>query len=156
MTVYSIDKLMTQTRQLASEYYKTTGQALPVTTELSRYDAVTLCRLNPISDQDCPFDATDEEEKRYIIKGRVIFNESERGYRMGQITEADQWDRVLLVLYNAQYEPQSVFQLTREQFLEALNENPNPNRSKRGAMSVAKFKALGSLVWSSEMTGVAQ
>lgn len=39
MDIYSIDKLMHETRQLAAKYHQTTGTALPVTGEIARFDA---------------------------------------------------------------------------------------------------------------------
>ena len=45
---YDISLLMAQTRKLASDYRNETGQALPVTEELARFDGVTLLKLKKI------------------------------------------------------------------------------------------------------------
>ncbi|HUT41486.1 MAG TPA: hypothetical protein VM011_09110, partial [Gammaproteobacteria bacterium] len=43
--VYSIDKLISETRRLAAEYRRSTGQALPVSAEIARHDAARLLGL---------------------------------------------------------------------------------------------------------------
>ena len=42
MSVYSVDKLMAQTRKQAAECRQMTGQPLPVTAEIINYDAARL------------------------------------------------------------------------------------------------------------------
>ncbi|RKZ97382.1 MAG: hypothetical protein DRQ42_09640, partial [Gammaproteobacteria bacterium] len=77
--LYSIDKLMHETRQLAAKYHQTTGNTLPVTGEIARFDVAKALNLKLIDDQTLGYDALGEvegEEVRILIKGRVIFESS--------------------------------------------------------------------------------
>ncbi len=47
---------------------------------------------------------------------------------------------------NEEYEPVEIYELNREKILDDLAESES-KRKKRGAMSVAKFKIIGQLVW---------
>ncbi|GAB4391463.1 MAG: hypothetical protein Tsb005_01400 [Gammaproteobacteria bacterium] len=147
--IFAVEKLMAETRRLAAEYYQATQQTLPVSNELAKYDA---CRLLSLKEaQQHPgtgVDAIDSENKRYQIKSRVIFQPKKSGYRIGQLNIEGEWDNVVLVLMDHTYHPFEIYQVSRESILDELSQKTNPQRSKRGAMSVAKFKALGKLVWS--------
>lgn len=57
MELYSIDKLMHETRQLAAKYRKTTGSTLPVTGEISRFDVAKALNLQLIDDLTLGYDA---------------------------------------------------------------------------------------------------
>jgi hypothetical protein len=48
------------------------------------------------------------------------------------------------------YEPFEIFEAGREELLEVIAEAESSNRAKRGLLSVAKFKAIGQLVWTRE------
>ena len=93
---------------------------------------------------------TGEREGKYIqIKGRTIFNEQKSGQRVGQIKMDQDWDSVMLILMNEDYEAQAIYEADRVVLEEAAAE-VSEKRAKRGAMSVAKFKAIGKRVWSAE------
>ena len=78
MSIYSVDKLIKETRRIASEYRKATGKILPVTPEIAINDAISILKLTPNNDNNLPFDATMDKEDKTLkvqIKGRAIFNE---------------------------------------------------------------------------------
>jgi len=87
--------------------------------------------------------------KRIQIKGRAIFDESKGGQRIGQLKTEQEWDSVMLVLMDSSYEPVEIYEADREEVLEAMDKSSG-NRSKRGAVSVARFKIIGRLVWTRE------
>jgi hypothetical protein len=60
-----------------------------------------------------------------------------------------EWDTVLLVLMDEQYELMEIYEAQREQILDAVG-NPSAKRPNRSALTVAKFKHIGKLVWSVE------
>ena len=154
MSVYAVDKLMAQTRKLAAEYRQTTGQPLPVTAEIANFDAARLLNLDIVQPPPGGYDAVgldaEREGMRYQIKGRAIFDVKKGGQRIGQLRLEQPWDAVLLVLLDEQYEPFEIYEASREAIEEALNESGDSNRSKRGAMSVARFRHIARLVWCSE------
>ncbi len=153
MDLYSIDKLMHETRQLAAKYRKTTGSTLPVTGEISRFDVAKVLNLQLIDDSTLGYDALGRDDRidlRILIKGRVLFEDSRSSPRIGQIKSDGRWDRVIMVLFDDDYLPIEMYEATSEDIEAALNTKSASANKKRGAMSVAQFKIIGQLVWSSE------
>ncbi len=154
MSLYSLDKLIAQARKLASEYRKTTGKPLAgVSVEIAEYDAARLLNLELSKPGAGGYDAIGRgrrEGKRIQIKGRTIFDEAQKGQRIGQLRVDQTWDTVVLVLMDEEHEPYEIYEADREALLDDLKEVQHSQRAKRGAMSVAKFKNLGHLVWTRE------
>ena len=152
MGIYEVDTLIEQTRQLAAEYRRTTGKPLPVTTEIANHDAARLLELKMINPPPGGYDAVGKaggrEGVRYQIKGRAIFDEKKGGQRLGQLKVDKEWDAILLVLLNDNYQPFSIYEASREDIEDALDESLQSRRSGRGAMSIARFKNISRLVWS--------
>jgi hypothetical protein len=150
--VYSVDKLIEQARQLATDYKKMTGKPLPgVSNEIAEHDACKLLDLTLSDDRSLGFDASRVKgrgPKRIQIKARTIFNDNYRGQRLGQLKLDKEWDSVVLVLMDENYLPFDIFEATRSDILDNLNDSSN--RMKRGAMSVAKFRNIATLVWTKE------
>jgi hypothetical protein len=144
---------MAQTRKLAADYRRATGQPLPVTAEIANYDASSLLDLELIQPPPGGYDAVgrsgEREGVRYQIKGRAIFDESRGGQRLGQLKLEQDWDAVVLVLLDEDYEPFEIHEAERAVIEEALGESDS-KRSKRGAMSIARFKNIARLVWTRE------
>ena len=151
MAVYSLDKLIEETRRLAAEFRRTTGTMLPVSGEIARFDVSHHLGLNLNNDPGASFDATgtgSREDLRVQIKGRVVGDTVKSTHRIGQFNTGGEWDLVIVSLMNDDFKPVEMYQATHEEILEALN--PDSSRSKRGAISVAKFRIIGELVWTSE------
>lgn len=150
MAVYDVDKLMREARKLAADYRRATGQALGISNEIATHDVIRLMKLVPAEPGAGGYDAigTGSREGKYIqIKGRTIFNDKKSGQRVGQIKVDQDWDSVMLILMNEDYEAQAIYEADRDVLVDAMEET-SEKRAKRGAMSVAKFKAIGTLVWS--------
>jgi hypothetical protein len=153
MELYSIDKLMHETRQLAARYRETMGTVLPVTSEIARFDAARLLQLQLVDDTASTIDAIGTGKlagKKILIKGRAIFETTRSSPRLGQLNTEQDWDWVVLVLFDDQYEAEEIYQASREDILLALENKENSNRKKRGAMSIAQFKIIGHRVWTKE------
>jgi hypothetical protein len=80
----------------------------------------------------------------------VIFDEEKSGQRVGQLRLDHDWDSVLLVIMDDDYEPFEIYEAERDDIMDAMDEAASSNRKKRGAMSVARFKILSRLVWTRE------
>ena len=151
MTVYSIDKLITETRRLAAEFRRSTGQALPVSGEIARHDAARLLGLSVCETRTGGVDAIgtgQREGQRVQIKSRVVTNEKKSSARIGQLNPNGEWDTLLLVIMDEDYEPCEIYEATKEEIANALSESSS--RKNRGALSVAKFKNISWLVWTRE------
>jgi len=154
MELYSIDKLMHETRQLAAKYRQTTGSTLPVTGEIARFDVAKALNLQLVDDSSQGgYDAKGLGERagvRVLIKGRVIFEDSRSTPRIGQINPDGRWDNVVMVLFDDDYMPIEMYEATSEDIKSALKTKQESQSKKRSAMSVAQFKIIGKLVWTQE------
>ncbi len=153
MTVYAVDKLISEARRLAAEYRKATGQSLGVSAEIARHDVARLLGLELVpATAPGGYDALGKgrwEGKRIQIKGRAVFDESKSGQRIGQLKLGQDWDVVMLILMDENFEPFEIHEADRSE-LEAAVEESSSKRNKRGALSVARFKIIGRLVWTRE------
>ncbi|MET0071709.1 MAG: hypothetical protein ABW096_16855 [Candidatus Thiodiazotropha sp.] len=152
MTLYAADKLIAQARVLAAEYRRTMGKPLPgISNEIAEYDAVKLLQLDPKPQGEGGYDAIDPArgDKQIQIKSRTIFDESKSGQRIGQLKLDKDWDSVVLVLMDDDYQPYEIYEAERDDIVEYVAKSSS-NRAKRGAMSVARFKIIGRLAWTRE------
>jgi hypothetical protein len=158
MNLYSVDKLIEETRRLAAEFRRATGTMLPVSGEIARYDVAQHLGLTLCSDRNCGYDATGNgaiDGQRVQIKSRVITDQVKSGHRIGQLNPDGEWDLVVLSLMDENFAATEMYQATREQITEAMSARSS-KRGKRGAISVAKFKIISELVWASEPASTAQ
>lgn len=154
MSIYAIEKLIGEARRLASEYHRTTGKPLAgVSAEIAEYDASRLLGLKLCTPKVAGYDAIGtgtRDGKKIQIKGRTIFDEAKKASRIGQLKIEQQWDSVVLVLMDDNHEPYEIYEAQRAELSRELAQDEGHSRSKRGAMSVAKFKHLSQLVWTRE------
>lgn len=153
--LYSIGKLISETRKLAAEYRRTTGKTLAVSGEIARHDAVALLGLEPVEEGQ-GFDAVDTEGRKIVIKGRVLFGGQRSSPRIGQLNLEQPWDDVVLVLMDESYHPTEIYRADREVIESLEDETGKSRRNSRGALSVARFKMIGDLVWSDDGLGEEQ
>lgn len=147
--LYSAKELIAQARNLAAEYRRTMGRPLPgISNEIAEFDAVSLLGLEPVGDDNLGYDAIEPDSGlRLQIKSRTLFDESKSSSaRIGQLKMNQEWDAVLLVLMDDNYEPFEIYQAMRAELEEYVD--PNSSRARRGALSVARFKIIGELRWS--------
>jgi hypothetical protein len=154
MSVYSVDKLIAEARRLAVAYRQTTGRPLAgVSGEICRHDAASLLDLE-LQQPGAGYDAQGRSGSlaglRILIKGRAIFDHQKSGQRIGQLRVDQPWDLVLLVLMDEQFEPFEIHAAARDDIAPELEKAVDSPRARRGAMSVARFCAIGSLLWSRE------
>ena len=152
MALYSIDVLIAETRRLAAEFRRSTGTMLPVSGEIARYDVSRALDLT-LTSEPCGYDAIGNKHldgKRILIKSRVIGDSVKSGHRIGQLKPDNDWDLVILSLMDHDFSPLEMYMMTHDDVAQALSESGS-KRGKRGAISVAKFKIIGDLVWTREL-----
>ncbi len=154
MSVYSVDKLIAEARRLAAEYRRATGKPLAgVSSEICQHDAVRLMDLEVCSSQVGGYDAVgrgSRDGKKIQIKGRTIYDDRKSGQRIGQLKVDQEWDSIMLVLMDENLETFEIYEAERAEILNDLDQADKSNRRSRGAMSVAKFRKIGRLVWTRE------
>ena len=150
-TIYQLDELMTQTRRLAAQYRLQTGQILPISNELAKYDAQKILDLLPppfINQTLKSVDLIHSESKlMFQVKARVVFK-IRSSQRVGQLNLSGDWNQTLLVIYDDSYQPDEIYSLEKSAILSLAE---GTSKSKRGGISVGKFKILGRLIWSQEI-----
>ncbi len=173
---YRMDRLVEQARRLAVEFREATGKPLALTGEIASHDARRILGLEP-APEGAGFDALGpplgslahvlpgdgaairgaagaEGEAarlvRYQIKGRALLTGALRGHRIGELRMQDPWDVTLLVILDARFEPRCILQATREALEAALRETEGSGRRSRGAVSIARFRAIGEPIWRAE------
>jgi len=153
VSLYSVDKLISEARRIAAEYRRATGKPLGISAEIARHDACTFLELEPHEDAT-GYDARgltgEREDLRFQIKGRAIFDEKKGGQRLGQIKIDQDWDKILLVIMDEDFETTEIYEASRDVILENIEDSNSGNRQKRGAMSVARFKRFAQLVWNKD------
>ena len=151
MEVYQLDKLMEETRQLASKYRDATGQPLPVSHDLACYDAMRYLNLRLPEKPEASVDAVGADVlggQKFQIKGRVQFtNLKGKQQRIGQLNLEGNWDICLLVLLKENYQAEEILAADKKSiFAELADKQIN----KRGAMTVSRFRALAETIWKSQ------
>jgi hypothetical protein len=152
-TVLDLEKvgqLLEQAKEVAREYRSITGRPLGITAEVAGYEAARLLQLSLCSEHQADYDATGPDGKRYQIKGRVIYKRSKPAQRFGSIRLDHEWDAVLLVLLEADFSPTEIYAAERSEVEKALMAPGARARNTRGALNIARFKAIARLAWSRE------
>ena len=146
MNVYSVDKLISEARRLAKEYRAATGKTLPISGEIAINDAIRLLGMQAAEADKQGFDAIYDYQGnrlRVQIKGRAIFNGKKGGHKLGQLKLEQEWDAIILVIMDDEYESRELYLARRED----IEEYSRDSKSRRGSLSVARFKIIGELVW---------
>ena len=144
--VYELERLMGEARRLAAEYRRATGRTLPISAEIAISDVIRLLSLEA-APSDAPYDAlrrSGDRVEKLQVKGRVVFDSKRGGHRLGQLRLGEDWHATLLVLMDEDYEPYRIYEATHDALNKALADKP---AGKRGSISVARFRAIGTKVW---------
>lgn len=152
MSIYAIDKLIEETRRVASEFHRSTGTILPVSAEISRYDVSRLLGFELMDDRNLGYDAITGQDlgsARVLVKSRVIKDCVNSNQRIGQMNFDADWEMVALSVMDQDFAPLEIYLISRDALVDEL-ENCNSRRNRRGAMSLAKFMIIADLVWTAE------
>ncbi len=150
MAIFDVNKLTAEARKLAVDYREATGKTLPITAEIAINDAIHLLKLKNADKDANGYDALmsyNDEEIKVQIKGRAIFDETKSGHRLGQLKLEQEWDGIVLVVMNDKFESVEIYFCHRDEIESALAES-TPN--KRGSLTLARFKIIADLVWTTE------
>lgn len=147
--------LLSEAKRIAREYRHLTGRPLGVTGEIAEYEAVSILGLELADVRQPGYDAIRREGQRQTrlqIKGRCLLPNRKPGQRLGTIRLDKEWDAVLLVLMNADYDACEMYEADRAAVTAALNAPGSRSRNERGALGVSKFKSIagGTPIWRSE------
>ena len=141
-------EILHEAKRLAQRYRHATGKPLGITGEVAEYEAARILGLKLTPARQAGYDAIEERqgsEHRLQIKGRCVLPNWKPGQRLGSIDIEQEFDSVLLVLLDENFDATAIYEADLQNVLAALSTPGSKARRKRGALGVAKFKAIGRL-----------
>ncbi len=145
-----IMEILGEAKKLAQEYYALTGKPLGITGEVAEYEAARILGVELTAARQAGYDAIERRNKsiRHIqIKGRCLLPKCKPGQRLGSIDVTKDWDAVLVVLLDENFDATEMYEAERVAVIEALAAPGSKARNERGQLGVNKFKAIGKLRW---------
>lgn len=143
-------EILRDAKRLAQEYRQLTGKPLGITGEVAEYEAARILGVELTPARQAGYDAIERvngTERRLQIKGRCIMKGSKPGQRLGSIDIEKEWDAVLMVLVDDNFDAYEIYEAERDAVIAALTEPGSISRNERWAMSVTKFRAIGRPRW---------
>jgi hypothetical protein len=153
-----IEQLLNQAKKLARSYWALTGKPLGITGEVVEFYAAKYLGLELAPAREPGYDAIQHNGKKRFkvqIKGRCLPKKPKPGERVGTIKLDREWDRIVLVLMNEDFEATKIFEAERPAVERALRAPGSKARNERGSLAVSKFKAIGKLVWENSAPSIA-
>jgi len=147
-----LGEIICETKKLAWEYKTLTGKPLGITGEVAEYEAARLLNLKLCDARQSGHDATvngPSGEKKIQIKGRCV-RSKKTGQRVPSIKLKHDWDSVMLVLLDEDFEPVKILEAERPDVEHVLTKPGSKSRTERGSMSISQFKAIAQQVWPKE------
>lgn len=140
--------ILSSAKKLAQEYRALTGKPLGVTGEVAEFEAARLLGIDLTPARRAGYDAVRASDgRKFQIKGRCMLPGCKPGQRLGSIDIGKEFDAVLMVLLDENFEATEIHEANRQAVIAALAAPGSKARNKRGALGVAKFKQIGELVW---------
>lgn len=139
--------ILESAKDIAVRFKKLTGKPLGITGEIAEFSAARLLDLKLAEARQAGYDAIDSAGRKIQIKGRCLPKKPGAGQRLGSIRLDHEWDSVLLVLLDDMFEVVEMWVAERPEVEEAILAPGSKVRNERGALSVRKFKQIGTKVW---------
>ncbi len=146
----AVMKILRDAKILAQRYRFLTGKPLGITGEVAEYEAARILGVELTAARQAGYDATEKTGgriRRLQIKGRCLLPNCKPGQRLGSIDITKKWDSVLMVLLDQNFDAVEIHEAKRKAVLAALAAPGSKARNERGALGVAKFKAIGKMRW---------
>ena len=147
------DRILTilgEAKTLAQEYRRLTGKPLGITGEVAEYEAARILGVELTPARQAGYDAVEHTSgtwRRLQIKGRCLLDDCKPGQRLGSIRIEKDWDAVLMVLLDQNFDAFEIYEAERAAVLAVLTAPGSKARNERGAMAVSKFRSIGKLRW---------
>jgi hypothetical protein len=149
MTDDPVLTILRAAKALAQEYRLLTGKPLGITSEVAEYEAWRLLGVELTPARNPGYDAVERVggvTRRLQIKGRCVLDRT-RGQRVGRIDIEKEWDAVLLVLLDQNFDATAIYEADRAAVVAALTAPGSRARNERGALAVSKFRAISRERW---------
>jgi len=141
-------EILSEAKRLAQEYRALTGKPLGVTGEVAEYEAALHLDLELSPARQAGYDAVRRSDgARLQIKGRCVPAGSNPGQRVSRIDIKKEFDGVLLVILDENFDTTEIYEADRAAVVEAISAPGSKARNERGSLPVAKFKSIGRRIW---------
>ena len=143
-------EILGEAKRLAQQYRSVTGKPLGITGEVAEYEAARILGVELTPARQAGYDALEHRNgttRRLQIKGRCLLSNCKPGQRLGSIDVKKDWDAVLMVLLDENFDATEIYEAERSVVLAALSAPGSRARNERGALGVRKFKTIGKLRW---------
>jgi hypothetical protein len=137
-------------KKLGQEYRSLTGKPLGITGEVAEYEAARILNLELTAARQAGYDAIERSNgcaRKLQIKGRCVLENSKRSQRVGRIKVDAEFDAVLLVLLDQNFDATVIYEADRAPVIAALTAPGSKARNEKGALAVSKFKAISRVKW---------
>jgi len=146
----AVMKVLHKAKRLAQRYRQLTGKPLGITGEVAEYEAARILGVKLTPARNTGFDATEKKNgslRRLQIKSRCLLPNCKPGQRLGSIDIEKEFDAVLMVLLDENFDATAIYEAERKAVIKAIKEPGSKSRNERWAFGVNKFKAIGKLRW---------
>ena len=148
LDIAALRTVIRDAKEIARRYRNLTGKPLGITGEVGEFTAAELMNLRLTGARQPGYDAVAFEGHRIQIKARCILPESKKSQHLGSIRLKHEWDTVMLILMDADFEPLEIYEAKRPDIERELTRPGSKARNVRGSLSVSKFKSIALRVWS--------
>jgi hypothetical protein len=145
--IAALRNLIKDAQNIAKRYRNLTGKPLGITGEIGEFTVAELMKLRLTGARQPGYDAIAPDGRRIQVKARCVLPDSKKSQRLGGIRLKHQWDTVMLILLDGDFEPLEIYEVNRPDIERELARPGSKARNVRGSLSVSKFKSIASLVW---------
>jgi hypothetical protein len=148
LDINALRSVLKDAKEIARRYRSLTGKPLGITGEVGEFTAAELMNLRLTGARQPGYDAIAPDGHRIQIKARCVLPESKKSQRMGSIRLEHEWDTVMLILMDGDFEPLEIYEAKRSDIERELTKPGSKARNVRGSLGVSKFKSIALLIWS--------
>ncbi|MFQ5988293.1 MAG: hypothetical protein ACE5K9_00060 [Candidatus Methylomirabilales bacterium] len=144
-----VGAVIQELKTLAKRYRVLTGKSLGITAEVGEYEATRLRGLELCADREPGYDALWKREGKTLrvqIKSRLLPQGEELG-RLGKIDLTKEWDMLLFILLDEDFEPVSIHKAERKDVDQMLKRPGSKARKVREQPEVSQLLAISRQVW---------
>ena len=147
LDLVALKRVFQDAKKIAKQYRLLSGKPLGITGEIGEFTAADLLNLKLTGARHPGYDAVAVDGHRIQIKSRCLFPDSSKNQRLGSIKLVHEWDTVMLILIDPDFEPLAIYEAKRLDIERELCRPGSKARNVRGSLSVNKFKSIASAVW---------
>jgi hypothetical protein len=148
LDIAALRSVIRDAKEIAKRYRNLTGKPLGITGEVGEFTAAELMNLRLTGARQPGYDAVASDGHHIQIKARCILPNSKKSERLGSIRLKHQWDTVMLILMDGDFQPLEIYEAKRPDIERELTRPSSKARNVRGSLGVSKFKSIASSVWS--------